>query len=62
MGVQDERKPDGSINKYKARLVTKGFNQKFGCDYSETFAPVVKPVTVRIILTLAHSQVVHQKN
>lgn len=45
--------PDGSINKYKTHLVAKGFNQQFGCDYSETFAPVVKPVTIRIILTLA---------
>lgn len=44
---------DGTINKYKARLVAKGFLQKYGCDYAETFAPVINPVTVRIILTLA---------
>lgn len=44
---------DGTINKYKARLVAKGFNQREGTDYSETFAPVIKPITVRIILTLA---------
>lgn len=44
---------DGSINKYKDRFVAKGFHQKHGCDYTETFSSVVKPVTVRLILTLA---------
>jgi histone deacetylase 1/2 len=47
--------PDGSINKYKARLVAKGFNQEASFDFQETFSPVVKPVTIRIILTLALS-------
>lgn len=45
--------PDGSINKYKARLVAKSFHQQFGFDFNETVSPVVKPVTIRIILTLA---------
>ena len=45
--------PNGSIQKYKACLVAKGFHQRLGCDYSETFSLVVKPVTVRLILTLA---------
>ncbi|KAH9714143.1 reverse transcriptase Ty1/copia-type domain-containing protein [Citrus sinensis] len=44
---------DGTINKYKARLVTKGFLQTPSVDFNETFSPVVKAATIRIILTLA---------
>lgn len=40
-------------NKYKARLAAKGFNQVFNFDFFETFSPVVKLVTIRLILTLA---------
>ncbi|MCH87664.1 retrovirus-related Pol polyprotein from transposon TNT 1-94 [Trifolium medium] len=45
--------PDGTVNKYKARLVAKGFAQIAGFDFTETFSPVIKPITIRIILTLA---------
>lgn len=44
---------DGSINKYKARLVAKGFHQVHGFDFHETFSPVIKQVTICLILTLA---------
>lgn len=51
-----EYKPDGSIDRLKPRLVAKGFHQRPDIDYRETFSPVLKPATLRLILSLAISQ------
>ena len=44
---------DGSIEKYKARFVARGFSQKEGIDYEETFAPVARYTSIRTIIALA---------
>ena len=51
-----KRLADGSFERYKARLVAKGFHQVPGVDYGETFSPVIKPTTVRIVLSLVVSK------
>ncbi|CAH9097540.1 unnamed protein product [Cuscuta europaea] len=43
---------DDSLARYKARLVAKGFHQRLGIDFTDTFSPVVKPATVRLVLTI----------
>jgi hypothetical protein len=49
-------KADGSLYRYKARWVLWWFTQCLGVDYDETFSPVIKPATVRTVLTLDTSR------
>nr|XP_040256480.1 serine/arginine repetitive matrix protein 1-like [Aegilops tauschii subsp. strangulata] len=55
-------RPDGSLERYKARWVVHGFRQRAGVDFTDTFAPVVKPGMIHVVLQLAVSRAwpVHQ--
>ncbi|PKU71988.1 Retrovirus-related Pol polyprotein from transposon TNT 1-94 [Dendrobium catenatum] len=53
---------NGTIARHKARLVAKGFNQEQDIDYIETFSPVAKMPTIRVLILIAlhHNWIIHQ--
>ncbi|GKA47287.1 zinc finger, CCHC-type containing protein [Tanacetum coccineum] len=55
-------KVDGTIEKFKARLVIQGFKQKSGIDYFDTYAPVARISTIRLLIAMAsiHNLIIHQ--
>ena len=57
-----EMKPDGTIDKYKAKLVVKWYRQKEGLDYFETYSPVTRITSIRMLIALAavHDLKIHQ--
>lgn len=59
---QHKLKLDGTLEHYNARWVLRGFSQEQGVDFDETFSPVVKLATVRIVLfiALSHYWLIHQ--
>ena len=56
MVLRNKYKPDGTIEKRKARLVARGFAQRPGIHFSQTFAPVARLSSIRLIVALAVQQ------
>lgn len=51
-----KHRPDGTVDRFKARLVARGFSQQYSLDYNETFSPVGKPATIRLVISIAVSK------
>jgi len=54
-----KRNADGSVERYKGRLVAKGYNQRPGFDYLEIFAPTVRMPTIQVVLAMAAIEDLH---
>jgi hypothetical protein len=57
-----KQKYNGYVDKYKPRLVAKGFDQEDDSDFYKTFSPVIKPVTIGLVLAIVvhHNWSIHQ--
>ncbi|KAK2408198.1 hypothetical protein QL285_043729 [Trifolium repens] len=60
--LKKKLKPDGTVDKYKARLVAKGFRQRENIDFFDTFSPVTRITSIRVLISIAaiFNLVVHQ--
>ncbi|KMQ92052.1 integrase core domain protein [Lasius niger] len=58
--LKTKLKSDGTLDRYKARLVVRGFRQEEGRDYDEIFSPVARFESIRVILALAASEKMHK--
>ena len=55
MDIQEEDEADRSIDKYKARLVAKGYRQKESVDYFDTYLPVTRITSIRMLIAITTS-------
>ncbi|KAA0046794.1 retrotransposon protein, putative, Ty1-copia sub-class [Cucumis melo var. makuwa] len=62
MVLRKQLKPDGSVDKYKARLVAKGFRQRKNIDFFDTFSPVTRIASIRVLISIAslNNLLIHQ--
>lgn len=51
--IKIKQNPDGTTNKYKVRLVAKNAHQNLEINFKETFNPIIKPTTIRLVLSIA---------
>ena len=48
-----KHRSDGTVERFKGRLVAKGFSQRYGVDYFETYSPVVRFSSIRVLIAFA---------
>jgi hypothetical protein len=60
--LKKKLRPDGTIDKYKARFMAKGYTQREGKDFFDTYSPVARLTMIHVLLSLAasHGLLVHQ--
>ena len=62
--IRKKLKPDGSIDKFKAKLISKVFKQKANLDFLDTFSPVTRIISIRLLIAIAaiFDLKIHQMN